>query len=558
MKESSARLRERTASNLSTDTDPAVVRDYYQSVIDSVGSVIYTVDRELRIVGVNRQWDAFALANGGAHLTSEHILGTHLLSQMKGAPLERWRTVCQQILNGQLPRYLDEVAGEEPSPWRHYTLVASPLQDRQGEILGLTFVATNITQLKRAELEMLRRLVEVRGLRQVAHVAGAQFNQRVFYKQITADIAHLFDASRCVIFRWSKSSGQLRAQVPAFGLTARELIDMSLDIGDPADSTSLWQDLEERDFILLSKGDDAPKSLIEASTRFDGLAAMMAVLRVSGRVHGTILVAGRGRPFSEQDGQLLAAFAVPIVLAIEAAELNQWMLNRTRQLAVAREELQRMTRAAESLRAPLTVIRGYLELLLDDVLGPVPERQAVTMSMLLDKTQDMASLVSQLSPSQSLSDAASYELIDLSDVVRKAVDRQSASIKRAGLNLVTQLPAPDNNEFVTAGHSDLLFNAFHALLDNVVKLSSSGGLIHLSIHESPEVVYVRIADPTINIPTHDLLQLWEPKEQGEDSTSISLVGVKQIVEEHGGQVWVESLSGQGSTFYVALPKIIRK
>jgi signal transduction histidine kinase len=558
MTELSARPPEQMPSNLLADADPAVVRDYYQSVIDSVDSVIYTVDRELRIVGVNRQWDAFALANGAENLTSQHILGTRLLSQMKGAPLERWQTVCQQILDGQLPRYLDEVACEEQFAWQHYTLVANPLRDRQGEVLGLTFVATNITQLKRAELEMLRRLIEVRGLRQVAHVAGARFDQRAFYKQITADIAHLFDANKCVIFRWAKRSGHLQAQVPAFGLTARELIDLSLDIGDPADPASLWQDLEERDYILLSKGDDALGSLVEASTHVGRSAAMMAVLRVSGRVHGTILVGGRDRPFSERDGQLLATFAVPIVLSIEASELNQWMLNRTRQLAATREELERVTKAAQSLRAPLTVVRGYLELLLDDALGPVPDRQAATMNMLLDKTRNIARVVHQLWPSQSVSDAARYELVYLVDPVQRAVDRQSASIERAGLDLVTQLPARNDEECVTAGDPGLLFDVFDALLDNAVKFSPNGGVIQVSMHESSEIVYVRIDDPGIGIPAHNLSQLWQPKKHRGDSTSISLGRVKQIVEEHGGQVWADSQPGRGSTFYVALPRIMHK
>jgi signal transduction histidine kinase len=546
------------ASNLLADADPTVVRDYYQSVIDSVDSVIYTVNRELRIVGVNRQWDAFALSHGGEHLTSERILGTLLLSQIKGAPLKRWQTACQQILDGQLPRYLDEVACEEPSAWQHYTLVASPLKNSQGEILGITFVATNITQLKRAETEMLKRLIEIRGLRQVAHVASARFDQRAFYKQITADIAHLFDASTCVIFRWSKSSGHLQAQVPAFGLTARELVGLSFDIGDPADPTSLWQDLEEGDYILLNAGVDAHRGMFKAFARADRRTAMMAVLRVSGRVHGTILVADRERPFSEQDGQLLATFAVPIVLAIEDAELNQRMLSQARQLAAAREELEEMTQAAALLRAPLTVVRGYLELMLDDALGPVPERQVATMNMLLDKTRDIVSLLGRLSPSQFLSDTACYELVYLADLVRRAVDQRSAWIRKAGMDIVTHLPPPNDKECVTAGDSDLLFSAFDALLDNAVKFSPNGGTLRVSLHKSSEIVYVEINDPGVGIPTHRLLQLWDPKEQEKDSPSISLAEVRRIVQEHGGQVWVESEPGQGSTFYIALPKITRR
>ena len=555
MKGLRVKLLEQAASNPFATADPAVVRDYYQSVIDSVNSVIYTVDRELRITGVNYQWDAFALANGGEHLTSVHILGTSLLSQMSGAPLERWRTVCQQILSGQTPRYLDEIACEEQNAWRYYTLAANPLKDGRGEILGITFVATNITQLKKAETEMLRRLVEIRGLRQVAYAAGVRFDQRAFYRQVTASIAHLFDAEKCIIFRWSKRSGHLQAQAPAFGLTGRPLLDLSLDIGDPDDSESLWQDLEEKDYILLNEGDDAPDSMIETSARVDRLAAMLAMLRVSGRVHGTILVAGCDRPFSAQDGQLLATFAVPIVLAIEDAESNQRMLDRTRQLAAARGELERMTKVAETLRRPLTIVRGYLELWHDGVLGSVPKGQMGTMSLLLDKTRDIASLVNQLLPSQFLPDATHCESIHLADLVRQVLDKRATSIKQAGLDLVSHLPTSDDEKCMTIGDPDLLFNAFDALLDNVVRFSSDDGTIQVSLHESSDIIYIKIDHTGADIPAHHLLQIWQPQEQTGPSDPTDLAEVKQIVEQHGGHVWAESQPGQGSSFYVALPRM---
>lgn len=558
MKGLRARLLEQTAFNPLADADPAVVRDYYQSVIDSVNSVVYTVDRELRIVGVNQQWDAFALANRGEHLTSEHILGTFLLNQMSAAPLKRWRRVCQQILSGQIPRYLDEVACEGEGTWRHYTLAANPLKDSQGEILGITFVATNISQLKRAETEMLRRLVEIRGLRQLAHAAGGWFDQRAFYKQVTTDIAHLFGAEKCIIFRWSEHSGHLQARVPAFGLTARELSDLSLDIGAADDPASLWQDLEERDYILLNEGDDAPDNMVETSARVDRLAAMMAMLRVSGRVHGTILVAGRDRPFSRQDGELLAAFAVPIILAIETAELNRRTLSRTRQLAATRKELERMIGVAESLRMPFTVVLGYLELLLDGALGPVPEGQMATMNTLLDKIREIVGLVNQLLPSQFMPDAIHHRPINLGDLVRRVLDKRIASIEQAGLELVAQLSPPGDNECLTAGDSGSLFKVFDALLDNAVKFSPNGGTIRVSLHKSSETIYVKIDDPGIGVPADHLLQMWQPREQTSRSGSINLAEIKQIVQDHGGHVWVESQPGQGSTFYIVLPKVARK
>jgi signal transduction histidine kinase len=76
------------------------------------------------------------------------------------------------------------------------------------------------------------------------------------------------------------------------------------------------------------------------------------------------------------------------------------------------------------------------------------------------------------------------------------------------------------------------------------------------LYESGEVVYARMDDPGMGIPPDLLHRIWDPREQREGATSISLFEVRQIIEEHGGQVWGESEPGHGSTFYVVLPKAL--
>jgi signal transduction histidine kinase len=549
------RLLEKTAPDQPADGDELPVGVFCRSVLDSVSSVIYTVDRELRITGVNREWDAFALTNGGEHLTGERILGRPLLDQMTGMPLERWRSVCQQILDGKLARHIEEIASEKPFIWRNFSLTASPLHDNRGQISGITFVATNITQLKKAEHEMFQRLIEIRGLRQVAYTAGSWTERRKVYKQITSDIAHLFSAEKCVIFLWDEQSGNLQAQEPAFGLAGRKLAELSLDMGHPADPDSLWTDMEEKDFILLNEGDEAPADMVETSARVDRLAAMMAFLRVSGRIHGAILVAGCERPFSQQDAQLLALFAIPIALSIENTELNHQLLDRTQQLAVTRDELNRMVKVKEAIRMPLTVVRGYLELLLEGVQGPMPDEQTAMMNMVLDKTKAIVTLVNRISPARFPSDATRYEHIYLAALVRQVLTERTADVEQAGLECVSELPAPDDEDSLIVGDPDLLSKALDGLLDNAIKLSPSGKAVRVSLQTSNEVVYVKIADSGPGIPSERLLHVWKPQKRPSRPGPANLTEVKRIIEGHGGQVWAESKPGQGSAFYVALRKL---
>jgi len=551
------RLLEKAAANHLEWADPEALRDYYQSVLDSVGSVVYTVNRDLRLTGVNRQWDAFALTAGGKHLTSEHILGTHLLDQMRGAPLERWRTVCRQILDGELPRYLDEVASQEATAWRNYSLSATPLRNSQGEIFGITFVASNITQLKKAEHEMFQRLIEIRGLRQVAQTAGAWCERRTVYEQVTSDTAHLFGADRCVIFLWDEHSSNLQAQEPAYGLSEGRLAELALDLGHPTDPDSLWPVLEEKDYLLLNGDNNLPARATGSPENVSQLAAMLGVLRVSARIRGAILVAGRDRPFSNDDGQLLAIVAVPTALSIENTDLNERLLDRTQQLSTARGELDRLIKLKEGIRTPLSVIRGYLELLRDGAMGPVPEPQQPTLHTVLDKTQAIISLVNRISPSRFPHDAARYERIDLADLVRSVLERRLSIIRQTGLRLVTELPAPHDEESITLGDPYMLFRVFDALVENATRFSPDGGTVHVSLHAEGDILYVAVTDSGTGIPTDQLLRIWKPQLNTEYVDTVNLAEVKRIVEGHGGQVWVESTPGQGSTFHVVLRKLDR-
>jgi len=551
------RLIETAAAGRPADADATPIHGFYQSVLDSVGGVIYTVDRELRITGVNKQWDAFALANHAAHLTREHVLGAHLLDQMSGPALERWRGLCRQILAGELSRYLDEVIAPESSVWRHYSLAATPLCDSQGGILGLTFVATNITQLKKAEHEMLKRLVEIRGLRQVAQTAGSWVDRRKVYKQVTADVASLFSADKCIIFLWDENTGNLQAQEPAYGLAGRRLAALALDMGHPSDPDSLWPDLEEKDYVLLNEGAEAPADMVETSARVDRLAAMMAFLRVSGRIHGAVLVAGHAQPFTDPDGQLLAHLAVPLALSIENAELNRRLLDRTQQLAATQDDLNRLFKIKEAIRMPLSVVRGYLDLLLEGMMGPLPESQSAALRTVLDKTQAIIHLIDRFSPRRFLLDATRYEQIRLSDLLHKVVKHWQPTAGRSGIDLITQIPDLGEADDLITGDPDMLYWVFSAMAGRAIQVSRESGTVRVSLRILGDVIHIQIVDDGSLIPPDRLAHIWKSPTNAADAQVVNLSEIKRIVEGHGGQVWAESGPEQGSIFHVALRRADR-
>ena len=102
---------------------------------------------------------------------------------------------------------------------------------------------------------------------------------------------------------------------------------------------------------------------------------------------------------------------------------------------------------------------------------------------------------------------------------------------------------------------------FLNLIDNAIKYNHPKGGISITAHETDDVVKVDIADTGIGIPNKDLPRLFErfyrvdkarSRELG--GTGLGLSIVKHIIQAHNGEVSVQSVEGQGSTFSFTIPK----
>ncbi|MGK7344432.1 MAG: diguanylate cyclase [Candidatus Nitrospinota bacterium M3_3B_026] len=165
------------AREVSRQTDEIrAMRDHYQSIIDSTQRVIYTTGRDLVIDSVNSEWDDIA-EKYGLKLKREDLIGANLLDFFSGEEKERYRRICESILNrgdyelGDIYRteFDIEVSGER----KYFGLTISPLRGQGGALEGLVFVAYDISQRKIAE-EMLR--VEKKKLDAIMDGMGAAVN----------------------------------------------------------------------------------------------------------------------------------------------------------------------------------------------------------------------------------------------------------------------------------------------------------------------------------------------------------------------------------------------
>ena len=223
------------------------------------------------------------------------------------------------------------------------------------------------------------------------------------------------------------------------------------------------------------------------------------------------------------------------------------------------EQLRRnmVTDVAHELRTPLSNIRGYLEALQDGVVTLSPElidsvhEEVMLLNRLVDDLQELA-----------LADAGQLKLVRrpvaLTDLVGQVVSLLQSQATPKGITIKTDLP-PDLPT-VDADPSRV-GQIIRNLLTNALTYTPPGGEITVRARDAGSEIEVSVRDTGTGISPEHLPYVFERFYRADKSrtrttggSGLGLAIVKQLVEAHGGRVWVESTVGKGSTFTFTLPK----
>ncbi len=224
-----------------------------------------------------------------------------------------------------------------------------------------------------------------------------------------------------------------------------------------------------------------------------------------------------------------------------------------------KEESRRQLLAdtAHELRNPLSIIQGNLEAWLDGVITPTSEQVA----SVYDETVLLSRLVTDLRD-LSLAEAGQLKLYQNATELGEFVSAEIASVQNRcqekRISIDAELPAGLPLVFIDR---DRIRQVLHNIIDNALRYTKAGGAIKIGAsHETRDWVTVYVSDSGSGIAPEDLPHVFDhfykvdrSRHRGHGGAGIGLAMVKQLVELHGGKVWVESQKGKGSTFFFTLP-----
>jgi signal transduction histidine kinase len=252
--------------------------------------------------------------------------------------------------------------------------------------------------------------------------------------------------------------------------------------------------------------------------------------------------------------------------ALQAANrtLERRVQERTAELQGALERLSELSQMkanfvaniSHELRTPLTHIKGYLELMVTDSLGPLTDEQRHALQVSQKASDRLENLLEDLimfSLASRGEMSVKQESLDIRRMANLAIKNASRKAEERGVDV--QIAAKEQLPLVQ-GDPEKIMWVLNQLLDNAVKFTPSGGRVVLSLkEESANLVMVSVTDTGIGIPVNRLDEIFEPFHQLDASstrraggTGLGLSLVRQIVEAHGSLLDVNSTEGKGTTF----------
>ena len=232
--------------------------------------------------------------------------------------------------------------------------------------------------------------------------------------------------------------------------------------------------------------------------------------------------------------------------------------------------------ASHEMRTPVAAIEGYLALALNDKVSTVDTRARAYLEKAHTSTQHLGKLFQDLLTSAKVEDGrltSHPDVVEIGAFLEQLTSDLRFSAEKKGLTVEFVFGTPKTIDttikeskvvrplYYAYVDPDRLREAITNLFDNAVKYTDQGK-INIGIIGNDQVIQFFIKDTGPGIPSEDIPHLFQKFYRVDNSTTRSIGGTglglficRKIVELYGGRIWVESVFGEGSTFYINLPRL---
>ena len=527
--------------------------------------------------------------------TAEDVIGRSLALLAPPDRPDELPAILARLARGEAITHHETVRLRKDGRVIPVSLTVSPIQAPSGAIVGASTIARDITARKHAEAEVERRQRETETLAEIAQSVSASLDLDTVLRHVVAGAQELCGSERVFIALREPDSDVLvgRYEVGAPQMAYAGLrIEPGKSLGGQVLRTGRpWRTDDYATDTRVSK------EYVEGARAEGHLAVLAVPILIGARVEGVLYASNHSaHPFTDRDEEILVRLAGHAAIAIQnaqlyrqaqaeiterrkaeaalaqaAAELEQRVQERTDALRHEMAERQRLEQAARraehfallgrlaagvshEIRNPLAAVFLYADVLEEELRAPSPDSPAAVAEALADMKTNLARLDDLVQDYLTLVRVTSLQrdVQDLGVAVQAWGTEMQHEVGTRGVTLQMQNLAGLG---LVAFHASTLRRALLNLVQNAADAMPQGGTVILAGQGTATQVQLRVQDMGSGISAEHLGQIFEPLYTTKPGgTGLGLYIVQEIVAAHEGQITVESVAGQGTTFTLTLPR----
>jgi signal transduction histidine kinase len=434
-----------------------------------------------------------------------------------------------------------------------------PFTDRQIELLQ-TFADQAVIAIENARLfeEVRARNRYLTALSEVGRAVTSTLDLKVVLKTIVDRAVELSGTDGGSIFYFRDGHFELGETV---GLD-EEVVARYRKLDIAAGQTGLGQVIARGEPLQVADIFERPSNPLRDAAIQAGFCAALIVPLLSGDGPLGALVLQRRRPgeFSPAVTNLMQSFADQSAIALENAHLFEEIAQKSRELEIASQhKSQFVANMSHELRTPLAAILGYAELMQEGFYEPLGQKSLDALTRIRSNGKHLLGLINtvldiaKIESGQFTLNMSEYAIESIVETVRSATESLAQNKK---LTLKTDVA---KSMPIGLGDEQRLSQVLLNLVGNAIKFTDTGE-VRIAASAINGHFYVSVADTGPGIPEQERTRIFDQFHQVDSSltkaaggTGLGLAIAKQIVEMHGGRIWVESTVGEGSTFQMELP-----
>jgi PAS domain S-box-containing protein len=558
----------------------------YRNLFRDATDALFVLDEELKVVASNRQFSSlvgkpeddihgayfvdFAAVDwhGAVKRAFERVLSNlgrqelefHLLSRRSGERIVAMSVEAKAFIarvshtdggTGELSASMDPKTDLDLAHEGGYIRYQGSLRD--------------ITGAKESERELLRRQEQLKIINTLGRLALSSFDLEPLFTETAQAIQGSLGYDNVALFMMDSGSDELVLEAQSgifdvlvgrgYRIYAHEGV-----VGWTARSgvTRYVPDTSKDPHFVM------PAGIFE-------IGAELAIpLLVEGEVKGVLdLETQQTNAFDPADISALETIADQLSQAIHNIKLYQELRERALALALANEELLKVDKmksdfvsmVSHELNTPVTVIKGYAQLMAGRIIGEVNEKQQDILETIIEKSDHLGHLIVELLDLLKI-ETGQYvpelQKANLTKVLEEFFSEQSKYLDTPRMSLVLDLP---KQPIVLEVDLPKIKTVFSHLLSNANKFTIGEGTVTISAEEDEDSYRFTVADTGIGIPEVEFERIFERLYQVDSTltrhyggTGLGLAVTRAIVERHQGRIWVQSELGEGSRFVFTLPK----